>query len=103
MLNQLVVVGKIGNIHESGSGDVLLELNVSRSYKNEKGEYDYDSIVFTLKDQIAKTTLENCENDDVVGIKGKVENDEEGGYRFTVEKLTFLSTGRKNEDEAKDE
>lgn len=90
MLNQVVLVGRIEKI-EKGENDTKMSIKVQRGYKNLNGEYDTDIIPTILKGMIANNTLEYCKINDVVGIKGKLEN---RGNQLMVlaTELTFLSS-----------
>lgn len=108
MLNQVVLVGRLTKepeIVELENGKKVLNvlLAVSRSYKNEKGEYDTDFIDCVLWESLAENTTLYCKKGDLVGIKGRVNTeyyekdaDKIKLTNIVAEKVTFLSN--KKED-----
>ena len=103
MLNQTVIVGRITKDIEikeleNGKKVVNLTIAVPRSYKNEEGIYDTDFIPCTLWNAIATNVSEYCKKGDLVGIKGRLENKEDG-LVLIAEKVTFLSSGKKDNKE----
>ena len=103
MLNQTVIVGRITKDIEikeleNGKKVVNLTIAVPRSYKNEEGIYDTDFIPCTLWNTIATSVSEYCKKGDLVGIKGRLENKEDG-LVLIAEKVTFLSSGKKDNKE----
>lgn len=93
MLNQVVIVGRIYSMEK---GTVILA--VTRSYKNEQGEYDTDYIDVTLTGSIEQNVSAYCEKGDLVGIKGRLQ----GGLNtmsLVAEKVTFLSTKKSDDRE----
>lgn len=97
MLNQAILVGRITNIisDDIDSGKIILELAISRSYKNKDGMYDTDFIDVTLNNSLAETTNNYCKKGDIVGVKGRIETttDEENTKKVCIiaERVTFLS------------
>lgn len=98
MLNQAILVGRIANIisNDIDSGKILLELAISRSYKNKDGMYDTDFVDVTLNNSLAETTNNYCRKGDIVGVKGRIETiiNEENIKKTCIvaEKVTFLSS-----------
>ena len=102
MLNQIVIVGRlvdrpIVEENENGRKVSKITLAVSRSFKNSEGEYDTDFIPCTLWGEIADRTAEYCEKGDVVGVKGRLQCLEGNTLQAVAEKVTFLSSRRKEE------
>jgi single-strand DNA-binding protein len=93
MLNQVVIAGRISHMTDS-----KITLAVSRPYKNEAGIYDTDFIPVKIKGGIAETVLAYCKKTDVVGVKGRLEVDH-GKLILVAEKVSFLSSGKRNEEE----
>lgn len=97
MLNQAILVGRIANIisNDIDSGKIILELAISRSYKNKDGMYDTDFIEVTLNNSLAENTNNHCKKGDIVGVKGRIETttDEENTKKVCIiaERVTFLS------------
>ncbi|MBQ7137117.1 MAG: single-stranded DNA-binding protein [Bacilli bacterium] len=112
MLNQVVLVGRLtkdleltkteGNKHYSH-----ITLAVPRSFKNMNGEYETDFIDCILWDSVAKSTSEYCHKGDIVGVKGRIQNEvveKEGIKKYYMnviaERVTFLSSNnQKKADE----
>ena len=102
MLNQIVLVGRINNdpagmCDEKHHNFTMINLVVPRSYKNEKGEYDNDEIEIKLYDTIATTTLEYVHKGDLVGVKGRLQNND-GKLIVVAEKITFLSSKKEEKE-----
>lgn len=102
MLNQIVIVGRLVDrpiVEESENGRkvCVITLAVSRSFKNVEGEYDTDFIKCTLWRGIAESTAEYCEKGDVIGVKGRLQCLEGNSLQVVAEKVTFLSSRRKEE------
>ena len=98
MLNQIVLVGRLANeptIKENG--ECIVTLAVPRTYKNQDGEYETDFIPCVLFKNIAETTREYCKKGDVIGIRGRIQTSE-NEIVLVAEKVTFLSSSRKDED-----
>lgn len=108
MLNQVVIVGRLTSdleVKETESGRKLsyITLAVSRSYKNENGEYDTDFIECVLWNAIAENTAEYCKKGDIVGVKGRLqtriietEDTKKRIMELVADRVTFLSS--KKED-----
>lgn len=93
MLNQVVIVGRVYEIKDSG-----VELAVPRSYKNSEGVYDTDFIDVRLYNALNDNVKEYCTKGDIVGVKGRLERLEHSGALSVVaEKVTFLSSKKNNE------
>lgn len=115
MLNQLILTGRLTKdieVHESESGMSVatISLAIPRSFKNSEGEYDTDFIDCIAFEGIARNTSEYCKKGDIVGVKGRVqsrtidnEKNKQTVLEIIAEKVTFLSTRTKNEQEKNDE
>lgn len=98
MLNQVILVGRISKeleIKESEEGKKLctVTLAIPRSFKNQDGVYDTDFIKCFLWNSVAENTKEYCHKGDLIGIKGRLQNNNE----VIAEKVTFLSTNKEEE------
>lgn len=95
MLNQIVMVGRLtDNLEikeEGGKKYTTLTLAIPRSFKNANGEYETDFIPCQLFNAVAESTTEYCKKGDIVGIKGRIQSDE-NGVHVIAEKVTFLSS-----------
>ena len=85
MLNQIVLVGKMSEIKEQ-DGKVNLKLNVQN-----------ELVDVTLTEHLGKSVLEYCQNDSVLGIKGKITY-EDGNMIILAEKVTFLAPKKDDND-----
>ena len=102
MLNQTILVGRIVKeveVKETDNGRKVayLTLAVQRSYKNENGEYETDFVPCALWNAIAENVAEYCKKGDLVGVKGRIQN-ENNGIVIVAEKVTFLSSTKKDEE-----
>lgn len=96
---------------QNGADVVNFTLAVSRNYKNKDGEYLTDFIDCVVIGAIAKTLHEYCEKGDFIGVRGSLQKHsyktKEGTNKYLtrvmVEKITFLSTGKKEETATKNE
>lgn len=97
MMNNFMIVGRLLNKRENlDNHSVELDIAVKRSYKNIDGIYEEDILTCLLWDGIAKTTLDCCRKNDIVGIKGRIQS-KEGKMELIAEKMTFLSTRKEQE------
>ena len=115
MLNRMILVGRLTRdveVHksESGMSVATISLAIPRPYKNNDGEQETDFIDCTSFDSVAENTSEYCNKGDIVGIKGKIQSrivENESGRQNTIdiiaEKITFLSSRQKDEQEKTDE
>ena len=72
-----------------------MTIAINRSYKNEEGIYETDFINILLYENIARKAQEFLQFGDTVGIRGRIENNQEdknAQYNIIAEKLTFLSS-----------
>lgn len=92
MLNQVVLVGRIKEFKE----DNQIILGVSRSYKNEQGEYEVDDITINYSDDTYNTIKEYCQITDMIAVKGRVET-RDNQMIIINHKTTFL-TSKKGDD-----
>lgn len=99
MLNQVVFVGRLVNdpeIKEIEDKKVCnVTIAVQRSYKNANGEYDTDFIPVLLWHGIADNVKEYCKKGDLVGIKGRLQMQEDK-LIAVADKVTFLSSKRED-------
>ena len=94
MLNQIVLVGRIIENEEKG----YITIAVPRYFKNEEGEYDTDYIKCKVTGHVEENTKEWTKKRDIIGIRGRLQ-EEEGTLYVIAEKVTFLSSKKeKNEN-----
>ena len=103
MLNQIVVIGRLVQDPEiveleNGSKSANIKLAVPRSFKNEKGEYETDFIPVVLWNGVAENTKEYCHKGDLIGVKGRIEGQDDKVI-VVAEKITFLSSKKEDEEE----
>lgn len=97
MINQVVLIGRIvKNIDDS---DDYMTIAVSRSYKNENGEYENDIINVFINGHVAEATKEYCHKGDLIGVRGFVQTSIKDEIRYTniiANKISFLSSTESN-------
>lgn len=111
MLNQIVIVGRLASDpaiveNEEGRKLTTITMAVPRSYKNIDGVYETDFIDCILWNSIAENTCEYCHKGDIIRVKGRLQTeitDNEDGIKtkttnVIAEKITFLSSGRKENE-----
>ena len=96
MLNQIVLVGRITRqleVKELENGKKVANMTISipRSFKNAEGVYDTDFIRCTLWAAIAENTAEYVNKDDLIGIRGRLQSENNISV-VIAEKVTFLSS-----------
>lgn len=115
MLNQIIIVGRLTDkpeVKEYNEGEgkrSQITLAVPRSYKNVDGVYDTDFVDCVMFGPIAENASEYCDKGDIVGVKGRIQTSnyeaEDGSKKkstqIVVEKLTFLSSKSKDNDNEK--
>ena len=94
MLNQIVLVGRIYENKYKG----FITIAVPRCFKNEEGIYETDYIKCKVMGQVEKNTKEWTKKGDIIGIKGRIQ-EEEGTLYIMAEKVTFLSNKKEKENE----
>lgn len=110
MLNQVILVGRLTKdivVNKTGNGKVAtISLAIPRSFKSSDGTYATDFVDCVAFDSIAANTCEYCGKGDIVGVKGRIQSrtvdkDEKKEYltEIIAEKVTFLSSNKKSEDE----
>ena len=80
------------------SADNYIIVSIPRSYKNENGEYENDMVKVTLEGTINDNTREYCHKGDIIGVKGRIRVDEDG-MKIVGEKVTFLSSKTKDDED----
>ncbi len=93
-MNHVVLVGRIVE-KELKDKDLYLTLIVYNDLKNDKGKYESNLIPCLLKEYIATATQQYCNIDDVVGVRGILENKENNLY-VLVNRLSFLHQNGNN-------
>ncbi len=104
-MNYVSLVGRLTTdpeVKEFGEGQLKTVINiaVSRDYRNSEGIYDTDFINCILWNGIASATKDYCHKGDVVGIKARLQSrnyeTEEGKKRTVMEvvadKVIFITS-----------
>lgn len=96
MLNQVVFVGRIVKVNKVLSSDNVYKYSnvvvaVNRNFKNEDGEYDTDFISCRLYNSIATSVHEYCKKGDLIGVKGRLQTENNRLY-VIGERVSFLSS-----------
>lgn len=97
-MNQFIIVGRIVKDLEKESNAITIA--ISRHYKNENGEYDTDFVDVTIDGTLAKTTIEYCKKDDIIGVKGSIRSEISNDIKKMIqvaERVTFLSSKKADE------
>lgn len=94
MLNQIVMVGRLVD-EPTKEG---LTIAIPRSYKNSEGVYETDFIKVRMFENIATNVCEYCRKGDIIGVKGRLQNDDHNNIEVVAEKITFLSS-KHNDDQ----
>lgn len=106
-MNNVTLVGRLTTEPEvkelqDGTFRTVINVAVSRDYRNLDGERDADFVKCVLWKGIASATKDYCHKGDLVGIKGKLQsrtyevNDTEKRHilEVLVEKITFISQNK---------
>lgn len=108
MLNQFVLIGRLTKdpeIVELENGKKVLNITIAvpRDHKNSNGENNVDFIDCTLWNNVAETTSNYCRKGDLLGIRGKIEQnfDNENNKKIVItgERVTFLSSKDRHKSE----
>ena len=95
MLNNVVIVGRLTSdpvlIKDDEKNYCEITLAVNRNFKNADGVYETDFIPCILFGNISLTTCEYCKKGDVLGIKGRLQSND-NKLEVIAEKVTFLSS-----------
>lgn len=105
-MNHVVLVGRIDSIrgerHLEDQQRANVVIKVNRPFKNEQGEYEVDYFNVMLYGSICDNTMEYCEPNDVIGIKGRLAQLENEEYPTIIaEKVTFLSSRKEKENDTR--
>lgn len=112
MHNLVYLIGRLTSdpqVKETDNGGKVAHasLAVTRSYKNENGEYETDFIDCVLFNGIASNTAEYCKKGDLVGIKGRLQvrdYEVDGEKKKTTEvicdKISFLASKKPEMEES---
>lgn len=99
MLNNVTIVGRLVEepyLIEKEQKAIGIKIAVPRSYKNEEGTYETDIIPCIIWQGISNTITEYCHKGDLVGIRGRLQNNSDK-IEIIAEKVTMLSSIKKEE------
>lgn len=99
MLNNLVIVGHLSEMREENENKCIITLEVQRTFKNKNGEYENDFIECILLNSFARYASEYFEKGNVIGVKGRLQCLKGERLEVVAEKLTFLQSNKKNNNE----
>lgn len=108
-MNNVTIVGRlVGDIEIVEKNDIKhyrFVLAVTRTFKNQYGEYETDFIDIRTFGNMGETTKEYCIKGDILGIKGRLQtetietDDIKRKVTYVVaERVSFLSTAKKEEE-----
>lgn len=102
-MNQVILVGRLTKDPEikeleSGKKASFINLSIQRCFKNMDGIYESDYVGCLMFEHIASNISEYCHKGDVVGVKGRLQSGLEGGLQVIAEKVTFLSSQKKDDE-----
>lgn len=110
-MNNVVLVGRLTKDLELKGEEnkyVRFTLAINRTFKNKEGEYEADFIPCVAFGTSAENLVQHCHKGDRIGIKGCIQSyvyDKEGykeyGIEIIVERLTFLTTLKKSDENEK--
>lgn len=90
-MNNVMLVGRLVKNPEVKEGKALITLAITRPYKNLDGTYDTDFVDCVLWNGITQNVSEYCKTGDIVGVKGRLQSDEDK-IQVIAEKVTFLTS-----------
>ena len=96
MLNHCVLIGRIKN-HFEQEGTLILHVN----YIGENKESFVIPVHVTFSSK--ENFIDYLENETVIGIKGKIALDDKNQFFILADKLTFLSSKKKDGDDCESE
>lgn len=103
MNNTVMLIGRLVSdpqINETENGKITdITLAIHRYFRNEEGIHETDFIPVRLYTGIAETTTEYCKKGDLVGVKGRVERLSGEDLKIIADKVSFLASKIKGEEE----
>lgn len=92
MYNLVNLIGRIYNEVEEKDGKSIIKIAVSRGYKNESGIYEQDLIPIELRLHLKESVLEYCKVGDSIGVKGKLEVQENNSIIVVADRVVSSSS-----------
>lgn len=94
-MNNIVMVGKIKTMPNDNN---IMVVGVTRNFKDEHGEYLTDYVPVKIWNDNINNIIEYCKIDDIIGIKGRIQSEDDTNNVYVVaERMTFLSSGKKED------
>lgn len=88
----------VGRLVENEVKENKFTLAVNRAFKNAEGIYETDFIPCLIEHEgTCNNFKEYCRKGDIIGVKGRLETREDK-LIIVVDKLTFLSSAKKEEE-----
>lgn len=99
-MNEVMMVGRIEKspIMNEKEDCVEFTLKVSRTYQNENGEYEVDFIPIKVFDSMKQNVLDDCKENDVVGVKGRLSRLKDENLEVVAKKISYLARSNQNEN-----
>jgi len=97
MMNNVLVVGKLRKIEDTGNG-AIITVECTRAFKNAEGIYESDFIDFVVWEGIKNNLIEYCKQGDTIGVRGRIITKIENDVKITellADKISFLSANPK--------
>lgn len=107
MLNQVIIIGRLVKIVDLGENKgAVISIKNTKPFKNADGIYEEDIIDVRIFDGVKNSLVDYCKQNDMVGVKGRVQTKEEDGKKIMEimgERITFLSKQEKQPSSVSDQ
>ena len=90
-MNRAMFVGRIVNF-ENQENKTIIEIKITRPFKNKEGIYEDDYIQICLYDSISENFKNYCNKGDLIGVKGSIRTQKDKSIEIVAEQVTFLSS-----------
>lgn len=90
-MNRVMFVGRIVNF-ENQENKTIVEIKITRPFKNKEGIYEDDYIQICLYHSISENFKKYCNKGDLIGIKGSIRTQKDKSMEIVAEQVTFLSS-----------
>ena len=90
-MNRVLFVGRIIDF-ESQENKTIVEIKITRPFKNEEGIYEDDYIQICLYNSISENFKNYCNKGDLIGVKGSIRTQKDKSIEIVAEQVTFLSS-----------
>ena len=102
MMNLVTLVGRIVKLETEEATEertfeiTTMTLAITRKFKNTEGIYETDFIKVQMFNNISKTASEYCQKGDLIGIRGRLQVNNNKLY-VIAEQVSFLSSKVNND------